>query len=62
MAEIQSKVAQEISEGGIAVNSMGRRLTELRRSGAAGKHESRPRGSRTRHDQRNKSIRDSQEN
>ena len=39
--------------------STGQRLAELRRSGASGTHESRPRGQRTRKDIKAKAIRDS---
>ena len=37
------------------------RLAELRRSGASGSHDSRPRGQRTRKDIKAKAIRDSRE-
>ncbi len=53
---------QQLQAGETATKGVGTYLAELRRSGAAGGHDSRRRGNRTRHDQRRSAIHDSREN
>lgn len=62
MAEIQRRVADEITLSGVATTSIAEHLTGLRTSGAAGRHIQGERGNRTRKDQRNNAIRNSLEN
>lgn len=63
MMEIQRQVADTVTpETILAADSLGRRLAELRRSGAAGGHTQGNRGDRTRHDRTRNAIRDSRDN
>lgn len=46
----------ELDPGTTAANGIGRHLAELRRSGAAGSHDSRKRGNRSRRDRNHDAI------